>query len=147
MSRSARPLNRAGQSSRLSPAEGVVTSYTTRLTPLTSSMMRVALAGRIAMAIVSDSNAKQREAHESAVSRRNAPELSVVQTLLITRGRREDRVPTAPMVRVQQKARGRTTGSAGTPGLPCAMVLRLIRGLPGETGLCCHRHRRDAEAS
>jgi hypothetical protein len=28
---------------------------------------------------------------------------------------------------------------AGTPGLPCAMVLRLIRDLPGESGLCCHR--------
>jgi hypothetical protein len=26
-----------------------------------------------------------------------------------------------------------------SPGLPCAMVLRLIRDLPGETGLCCHR--------
>ena len=38
------------------------------------------------------------------------------------------------MVRVQQKARGRTTGSAGTTGLPRAMVLRLIRGLPGEPG-------------
>ncbi|VIO76663.1 hypothetical protein CI1B_65850 [Bradyrhizobium ivorense] len=27
-------------------------------------------------------------------------------------------------------------------GIPCAMVLRLIRAHPGETGLCCHRHSR-----
>src|SRR5260370_16698077 len=46
------------------------------------------------------------------------------------RGRREGRVPTAPMVRVQQKARGRTTGTGGSSGLPLAMVLRLIRDLP-----------------
>src|SRR5882724_5620286 len=43
--------------------------------------------------------------------------------LEIRRGRREGRVPTAPMVRVQQKARGRTTGTGGSSGLPCAMVL------------------------
>jgi hypothetical protein len=36
------------------------------------------------------------------------------------------------MVRVQQKARGRTTGTGGSSGLPCAMVLRLIRALPGD---------------
>jgi len=39
------------------------------------------------------------------------------------------------MVRVQQKARGRTTGSAGAAGIPCAMVLRLIRALPGDQAL------------
>jgi hypothetical protein len=36
------------------------------------------------------------------------------------------------MVRVQQKARGRTTGTGGSSGLPCAMALRLIRDLPGD---------------
>src|ERR1700688_1204656 len=51
------------------------------------------------------------------------------------RGRREGRVPTAPMVRVQQKARGRTTGTGGSSGLPCAEVLRLIRALPGDRAL------------
>jgi len=50
---------------------------------------------------------------------------------LSCRGRREDRVPIAPMVRVQQEARGRTTGTAETTGLPCAMALRLIRALLG----------------
>jgi hypothetical protein len=52
-----------------------------------------------------------------------------------TRGRREGRVPFAPMVRVQKKARGRTTGTSRTTGLPCAMVLRLIRDLPGDRAL------------
>jgi hypothetical protein len=42
------------------------------------------------------------------------------------------------MVRVQKKARGRTTGTGGSSGLPCAMVLRLIRDLPGDQ-LGCHR--------
>jgi hypothetical protein len=41
-------------------------------------------------------------------------------------------VPAPPAVRVQQKARGRTTGVAGSSGLPCAMALRLIRALPGD---------------
>ena len=33
------------------------------------------------------------------------------------------------------------------PGLPCAMVLRLIRARPGETLLLCHHHPRSAFAS
>src|SRR5437764_12482245 len=37
------------------------------------------------------------------------------------------------MVRVQQEARGRTTGGR-TSGLPCAMVLQLIRALLGAPG-------------
>jgi hypothetical protein len=35
----------------------------------------------------------------------------------------------------------------GTPGLPCAMVLTVSSALSLMTGLCCHHHRRDAEAS
>jgi hypothetical protein len=65
------------------------------------------------------------------------------------RGRREGRVPTAPAVRVQQKAPGRTTGTSRTSGLPCAMVLRLIRALLGAPGFLAtvtcatlaHHHR------
>jgi hypothetical protein len=34
--------------------------------------------------------------------------------------------------RAAKKARGRTTGSAEATGIPCAMVLRLIRDLPGD---------------
>jgi hypothetical protein len=57
------------------------------------------------------------------------------------RGCREGRVPTAPMVRVQQKARGRTTGTSRTSGLPCANGLRLIRDLPGNRLFCPRRQR------
>jgi hypothetical protein len=34
--------------------------------------------------------------------------------------------------RATKKARGRTTGTGGSSGLPCAMVFRLIRDLPGD---------------
>ena len=37
-----------------------------------------------------------------------------------------------PWSACSKKARGRTTGSAESSGLPCAMVLRLIRDLPGD---------------
>jgi hypothetical protein len=33
---------------------------------------------------------------------------------------------------------------AGTPGLPCAMVLTVSFALSPETGLCCLRHRRNS---
>jgi hypothetical protein len=40
------------------------------------------------------------------------------------------------MARLQQKMQAAgTTGSAETPGLPCAMVFTLIRSLPGAPGL------------
>jgi hypothetical protein len=52
----------------------------------------------------------------------NASELFKSVTLE-GRGRRKGRVPIAPMVRVQQKARGRTTGDGRTSGLPCAVGL------------------------
>jgi hypothetical protein len=46
----------------------------------------------------------------------------------------------APMARLhQEKQAAVTTGSAGTAGIPCAMVLRLIRILPGDR-LSCPRH-------
>ena len=43
---------------------------------------------------------------------------------------------TSPMARLQTKKQAAvTTGSAGSTGIPCAMVLRLIRVLPGVPGL------------
>jgi hypothetical protein len=40
------------------------------------------------------------------------------------------------MARLQQKKQAAvTTGSAGSTGTPCAMVLRLIRALSGVPGL------------
>src|ERR1041385_7094882 len=42
----------------------------------------------------------------------------------------------SPMARLQQKTQAAvTTGLAGSTGIPCAMVLRLIRDLPGGPGL------------
>src|ERR1700758_3158690 len=42
----------------------------------------------------------------------------------------------SPMARLQQKKQAAvTTGQAGSTGIPCAMVLRLIRDLPGVPGL------------
>jgi hypothetical protein len=70
--------------------------------------------------------------HESLFSRHESVRVIRANRPRNRRGRRERRVPTAPMVRVQQKARGRTTGTGGSSGLPCAMVLRLIRDLPGD---------------
>jgi hypothetical protein len=40
-----------------------------------------------------------------------------------------------PWSACNKKARGRTTGTSRTTGLPCAMVLRLIRDLPGDQAL------------
>jgi len=41
----------------------------------------------------------------------------------------------APMARLQQKTQAAgTTGSARTTGIPCAMVSRFIRALPGVPG-------------
>ena len=56
-------------------------------------------------------------------------------TLRKPRGRRECRVKASPMARLQNKKQAAvTTGSAKSSGIPCAMVLRLIRDLPGEPG-------------
>ncbi len=49
-------------------------------------------------------------------------------------------IPAAP-VRKGMHGAG-TTGSAGLPGLPCAMVLRLLRTLPGDRRSCPRLRRR-----
>ena len=42
----------------------------------------------------------------------------------------------SPMARLQQKKQAAvTTGRVGSAGIPCAMVLRLIRALPGDRAL------------
>jgi hypothetical protein len=40
--------------------------------------------------------------------------------------------PPHPWSACNKKARGRTTGTGGSSGLPCAMALRLIRALSGD---------------
>jgi hypothetical protein len=54
-----------------------------------------------------------------------------------TRGCRECRVKASPMARQQQrKLAAVTTGSARSSGIPCAMVLTLIRDLPRDRLSC-----------
>src|SRR3954469_2844688 len=64
------------------------------------------------------------------VGTRFASELCRGFALFQREGAGEGRVQAAPMVRVQQKARGRTTGTSRTTGLPCAMALRLTPRSP-----------------
>jgi hypothetical protein len=60
------------------------------------------------------------------------------------RGRGECRVPVAPAAsRVEKNTRVRHHRFAGTPDIPCAMVLTVsFVLLCPVTGLCCHRRRR-----
>ena len=74
--------------------------------------------------------------HDFAISPRNAPELLHELCPSRKRGRRECRVPVAPMAPCAIKSTGvGTTGTPDQPGIPCTMVLRLIRALPGDHGL------------
>src|SRR5471030_1504749 len=60
-------------------------------------------------------------------------ELSERATLETGEGAGNAGCPMHPRPRVQQKAHAlATTGSPATTGIPCAMVLRLIRDLPGD---------------
>ena len=80
--------------------------------------------------------------HAFAVSRRNAPEVLKFIRPRQTRGRREGRVPARTHgPRAEKNARGRTTGTGGSSGLPCAVVLTVSFVLSPATGLFCHRRR------
>src|SRR5690242_14315026 len=68
-----------------------------------------------------------------ALAARCARVLRQSRSLQNQRGRRECRVKASPMARQQQeKLAAVTTGSAGSSGIPCATVLRLIRALLGD---------------
>jgi hypothetical protein len=71
------------------------------------------------------------------------PESSVIFNPLKNRGRRESRVPVAPMSPVRRKHGGRTTGETGnTPAFPARWFTAYFV-LPPVTGLFCHRHAVD----
>jgi len=72
--------------------------------------------------------------HKPSFSRRIPPELCQASCPSKARGRREGRVAAAPGALAQKKLRKReSTGTGGDhTGLPCAVVLRLIRDLLGE---------------
>src|SRR5262245_46711609 len=64
------------------------------------------------------------------------PSFSIKPSLFETEGAGKTGRRLAPMVRVQQKStRQNHRFSRKTSGLPCAMVLRLIRALPGDQAL------------
>src|ERR1019366_7196600 len=90
----------------------------------------------------SNSNACRR--HESAIPRRDAPELCMNSSPF--RGRGERRVPAAPAAsRADGETRHTsvvTTGPPVHPAFPHAMVLTVSFVLSPVTGLFCHRRRR-----
>ncbi len=63
------------------------------------------------------------------------PSFSIKSSLFETEGAGKTGCPPHPWSACNKKARGRTTGTSRTTGLPCAMVLRLIRALPGDQAL------------
>src|SRR5262249_939375 len=73
--------------------------------------------------------------HDIAFSRQNPPELFFMFGPSKVRGRRECRVLAATHGPRAVKKHGEgTTGSAGSSGIPCAMVLTLIARSPWEPG-------------
>jgi hypothetical protein len=77
---------------------------------------------------------------QATFSRPVKPELCHSHDPLSEERRREDRAPAGTHgPRAAKKHAAEPQVQPNTSGLPCAMVLRLIRDLPGETGLCCHR--------
>jgi hypothetical protein len=99
------------------------------------------------------SNFKVPRGYKSAFPRRQSARVMHELALDENRGRRECRVTTSPMARLQQKKQAAvTTGRAGSTGIPCAMVLRVIRALLGDLRLVAtvtremHEHLRDLSA-
>jgi hypothetical protein len=93
-----------------------------------------------APARVSKDGPRKERRHTSSFSRHEMPEFLNQTVPPRNRGRREDRAPAGTHgPRAAKKHAAEPQVQPKSPGLPCAMVLRLIRDLPGETGLCCHR--------
>jgi hypothetical protein len=72
---------------------------------------------------------------------RFAPEFCLEMPPSFKRGRRECRVKASPMARVQQKSTRQNHRLSRSSGIPCAMVLRFIRDLPGDRLSCPRRQR------
>src|SRR5260370_40766064 len=85
--------------------------------------------------------------YNSAISRREAPELCMTRCLE-NEGAGKAGCPPHPQPRVQSVESTRVSHHrfAGTPGLPCAMVLTVSFALSPVIGLCCHRRLADTSA-
>ena len=99
------------------------------------------LQGRVKICELTFQIIEERQAHLRILAARCA---RAVQEFLPShiRGRRESRVlgaPAAPCA--TKKHRGRSHRFAGTPGLPCAMVLTVSFVISPVIGLVCHRRR------
>ena len=83
--------------------------------------------------------------HTSASPRRTAPEFCRLQRPSKNRGRREGRVPAAPMAPCEKMHGSGTTGlaDASRPSLRSGFTASFV--LSPVTGLVCHRHLRDAK--
>jgi hypothetical protein len=81
--------------------------------------------------------------HSCAVvlAARFAPEFCLEMPPSFKRGRTECRVKASPMARVQQKSTRQNHRLSRSSGIPCAMVLRFIRDLPGDRLSCPRRQR------
>ncbi|MET4039582.1 hypothetical protein ABIC03_001267 [Bradyrhizobium sp. RT6a] len=81
--------------------------------------------------------------HTSAVSRRERPSFAVRFALVEKKGAGKAGRRLAPRVRTRKTHAGVTTGDAGTSGLPCAMVLRLMARSPRGAMHYCPRRLAD----
>jgi hypothetical protein len=79
--------------------------------------------------------------HTFAISPHVSREFWPVRPALSIRGRRESRVPIAPVGPVQKKHGGRTTGSTGNIRLSLRDGVTAYFALSPVTGLFCHRRR------
>ena len=73
--------------------------------------------------------------HESSFPRRDASEFFNQITLMRSEGAGKTGCPSHPWSACRKKHAAEPQVRAGTTGLPCAMVLRLIRDLPGDQAL------------
>ena len=80
----------------------------------------------------------------SAIPRRDAPEVCMYFRAMRNRGRGECRAHDAPAASraVKKHTSVVTTGPPKSPGIPCAMVLTVSFALSPVTNSFCHRHRR-----
>jgi hypothetical protein len=82
-----------------------------------------------------DSRLKQQATRGNVLAARDARGMHGPCPSTKSRGRRECRVKASPMARLQKKnAGGRYHRCCRSTGIPCAMVLTLIRSLPGAPG-------------